>query len=83
MLPPARLKKITMIIRKLSVGVDYKSSMNYITGQSVLNGNYVIHLIKITDAGSYQIFIEQNKEVVLWKEIGSTVPVSVEYNIEF
>jgi len=72
-----------MIIRKLSVGVDYKSSMNYITGQSVLNGNYVIHLIKITDAGSYQIFIEQNKEVVLWKEISSTVPVSVEYNIEF
>jgi hypothetical protein len=72
-----------MIIRKLSVGVDYKSSMNYITGQSVLNGNYVIHLIKITDAGSYQIFIEQNKEVVLWKEISSSVPVSVEYNIEF
>jgi hypothetical protein len=57
--------------------------MNYITGQSVLNGNYVIHLIKITDAGSYQIFIEQDKEIVLWKEIGSTVPVSVEYNIEF
>jgi hypothetical protein len=57
--------------------------MNYITGQSVLNGNYVIHLIKITEIGSYQIFIEQNKEVVLWKEISSTVPVSVEYNIEF
>lgn len=74
-----------MIIRKISIGPDYKSgAMHYITGQSVLNDSHVIHLIKYDEvAGSFQIWIEANNEVVLWKEFTSNVPVSVEYNIDF
>ena len=35
------------IIRKISIGPDYKSgAMHYITGQSVLNNTHTIHLIK-------------------------------------
>lgn len=75
--------KITMVIRKLSIGVDYKSAMHYLQSQSVLNDNYIIHLIKITDSGSYQIYIEKNNEVILWKEIGAYVPVIIEYDISF
>ena len=72
-----------MVIRKLSIGVDYKSAMHYLQGQSVLNDNYIIHLIKITDSGSYQIYIEKNNEIILWKEIGVHVPVIIEYDISF
>lgn len=73
-----------MDIRKISVGPDYKgSAMHYITGQKVLGDSHEIHLIKFDDAkNSFKIFIINDKlEVVLWKEFNSTIPVSVEYNI--
>ena len=73
-------------IRKISVGADYKSTaMHYIVGQEILNNKYNIHLIKKSvDKKSYQIFIISTKEeVFLWKEFNETMPVSVEYNINF
>ena len=76
-----------MDIRKISVGPDYKSgAMHYLVGQSVLDGSYSIHLIKYDERlDSFKIWIIRNKEeeVVLWKEFRSTVPVSVEFNINF
>jgi len=74
-----------MDIRKISVGPDYKSgAMHYIVGQSVLNGNYIIHLIKLNEVrGSILIYIESNGEIVLWKEFTGTMPISIEYNINF
>ena len=69
-------------IRKISVGSDYKNSMHYVTGQEVLNGQYVIHLIDHKgDSGSYVIYIEKDNEVFLWKEFVSSMPISIEYNI--
>lgn len=73
-----------MIIRKVSVGADYKNAMNYMHGQSVLQGNYVIHLIKQdVSSGDIEIFIERNNEVVLWKKINGNMPFIIEYNIDF
>ena len=74
-----------MDIRKISVGPDYKSgAMHYIVGQSVLNGNYTIHLIKFSqDSNSILIYIQSNDEIMLWKEFNSVMPVSIEYNINF
>lgn len=74
-----------MDIRKISVGPDYKgSAMHYISGQSVLSNEYTICLIKYDKQSmSYKIFIENKDEVFLWKEFSSTMPVSVEYNINF
>jgi hypothetical protein len=75
-----------MDIRKISIGPDYKSgAMHYIVGQSVLNGAYKIHLIKYyEDTDSYKIWIEENEGSVLcWKEFTSTMPVAVEFNINF
>jgi len=58
-------------IRKVSIGSDYKSSMNYVVGQTVLR-KYTIHVI------------ENNKnEVFLWKTFSITMPVSVEYNVNY
>ena len=71
-----------MDIRKISVGSDYKSAMHYIVGQSVLNGSYTIHLIQESD-NEYLIWIQKNDEDMMWKSFSSTMPVSVEYNINF
>tara|TARA_R110000782_G_scaffold1419_6_gene5537 strand:- start:5164 stop:5379 length:216 start_codon:yes stop_codon:yes gene_type:complete len=71
-----------MDIRKISVGSDYKSAMHYIVGQSVLNGSYTIHLIQEAD-NEFKIWIEKDNEVMMWKSFSYTMPVSVEYNINF
>jgi len=73
-----------MDIRKISVGPDYKgSAMHYIVGQRILGDSNEIHLIKFDEKrNSFKVFIINDKlEVVLWKEFNSTIPVSVEYNI--
>jgi|TARA_E500000318_G_C3464071_1_gene173841 ABC-type ATPase involved in cell division len=74
-----------MDIRKISIGADYKSgAMHYIVGQEVLGGSYVIHLIQQDESQqSYKIWIEKNKELLLWKEFKMTLPISLEYNINF
>ena len=78
------IKSNQMDIRKISVGPDYKgSAMHYIVGQRILGDSNEIHLIKFDEKkNSFKIFIINDKlEVVLWKEFNSTIPVSVEYNI--
>lgn len=73
-----------MDIRKISIGPDYKGgAMHYIVGQKVLGDTNEIDLIRVNpEKQSVQIFIiNEKKEVVLWKEFTSTIPISIEYNI--
>jgi hypothetical protein len=75
-----------MDIRKISVGPDYKNgAMHYIVGQRVLNDAYEIHLISYDHTKmSIRIhIINDNQEVLLWKEFTNTMPISIEYNINF
>jgi hypothetical protein len=75
-----------MEIRKISIGPDYKGgAMHYIIGQKVLGDTSEIYLIKLdADKNSIKIYIiNLNKEVILWKEFTSTIPISIEYNINF
>lgn len=74
-----------MMIRKISIGADYKSSsMHYIHGQDVLNNEYIIHLIQYEPlADAYKIWIERDGEILLWKQFNSNMPISIEYNINF
>lgn len=74
-----------MEIRKISVGPDYKGgAMHYLQGQDVLNGEYTIHLIQFdNERQSYRVWIERDNEILLWKEFNHTIPVSIEYNINF
>ncbi len=73
-------------IRKISVGADYKTSaMHYIVDQDVLGNKYKVHHIQRDQIKkSYKVYIiRPNQEVVLWKEFNESMPVSVEYNINF
>ena len=75
-----------MDIRKISVGPDYKNgAMHYIVGQKILSDTNEIHLIKFdSEKLSIKIYIINDKEeVVLWKEFTNTVPISIEYNINY
>ena len=75
-----------MIIRKLSIGPDYKSgAMHYLVGQEVLNANFEIHLIKFNPSDStYSINIHNKEdEILLWKSFSATMPIAIEYNISF
>ena len=74
-----------MDIRKISIGPDYKgSAMHYIVGQEILGSKYKIHLIKFyPDNESIKIWIQQEDELMLWKEFTRTMPISIEYNINF
>jgi hypothetical protein len=72
-----------MDIRKISIGADYKSgAMHYFVGQNVLGASYIIQHI-LHDKDSYKIWIVRDNEVLLWKEFKCTLPISLEYNINF
>jgi len=72
-----------MDIRKISIGSDYKSgAMHYIVGQEVLGGSHKIHLIQAVDS-SYKIWIQKGDAVYVWKQFLTTLPISLEFNINF
>ncbi len=74
-----------MLIRKISIGPDYKGgAMHYLVGQEILGGSYTIHLISYDkDSESVMIWIQKSNRVYLWKEFKKTMPMSIEYDINF
>ena len=70
------------IVRKISVGPDYMKCMHYVVGQEVLGRSYTIDSI-IQDNSSISIYIRKDDEIVKWKEFSSTMPVSIEFKIDF
>jgi len=71
-------------IRKVSIGPDYKSSMNYVVGQKVLS-TYIIHSIDYSPSTKgYVVYIENDKkEIVPWKFLNESMPIVIEYNINY
>tara|TARA_R100001440_G_scaffold3826_2_gene9053 strand:+ start:20049 stop:20270 length:222 start_codon:yes stop_codon:yes gene_type:complete len=70
------------LIRKISIGRDYKdNAMHYQIGQEVY-GNHVITNILEKDT-NYEIYIKKNKEVLLWKSFNKNMGISVEYNLDY
>ena len=70
------------LIRKISVGRDYKdNAMHYQIGQEVY-GNHTITNILEKD-NDYQIYIKKNKEVLLWKSLNKNMGISIEYNLDY
>jgi hypothetical protein len=73
-----------MDVRKISIGADYKNAMHNVVGQKVLGDTNEIHLIRIDKSRSIRIYIINKKqEIVLWKEFNDTIPISIEFNIDF
>ena len=70
------------LIRKISVGKDYKNdAMHYSVGQEVYGGNTICDILEEDD--KYSIYIKKNKNVLPWKDFNKNMAVSVEYNLEY
>ena len=77
-------KKMAKLIRKISVGKDYKNdAMHYAVGQQVYGGHEISHILHEEKDNSYNILIKKNKEIVPWKKFNSHMAISVEYDLEY
>ena len=70
------------VIRKISVGKDYKNdAMHYSVGQEVYGGHTIINIIE--EEEKYSIYIQKGDEVMPWKDFNKNMAVSVEYNLKW
>mgnify|MGYP003140940997 CR=1 FL=1 len=75
---------MSSIIRKISIGSDYKNdAMHYSLGQEVYGGHNISNIIFDSEDHSYNIFITKNKEVLPWKDFNKNMAVSVEYDLNY
>jgi len=76
------MKTMSKLIRKITVGKDYKeNAMHYAVGQDVYGGHTICDIIEEKD--KYSIYIRKNKDVLPWKDFNKNMAVSVEYNLEY
>jgi|TARA_B110000503_G_C6881422_1_gene302873 hypothetical protein len=72
------------IIRKISIGQDYKNeAMHYSLGQPVYGNHDICDILFNEDENSYSIFITKNDEVLLWKKFNENMAISVEYDLYY
>tara|TARA_Y100001973_G_C5164860_1_gene315534 strand:+ start:1102 stop:1323 length:222 start_codon:yes stop_codon:yes gene_type:complete len=70
------------LIRKITIGKDYKiDSMHYSVGQEVYGGHVICDIIEEDD--KYSIYIRKEKVVIPWKDFNKNMAISVEYNLEY
>ena len=75
---------MTSIIRKISIGADYKNdAMHYSVGQQVYGGHVINNIDHNEKDNSYNIFIKKDQEIMPWKKFNSNMAVSIEYDLEY
>ena len=72
------------IVRKISIGKDYKNdAMHYAVGQLVYGGHTISNIIFEEDDSSYNIHIKKEDEVLPWKKFNKNMAISIEYDLEY
>ena len=70
------------IVRKISIGRDYKNdAMHYAVGQEVYGGHTIVNIIE--EENKYSIYIQKGKEILPWKEFNNNMAISVEFDLEY
>ena len=70
------------LIRKISIGADYKDgAMHYATGQNVYGGHVIDSILE--KDGQYEIFIRKDDEILPWKTFNANMAIAIEYNLEY
>jgi hypothetical protein len=74
----------TNVIRKISIGSDYKNeAMHYAVGQQVYGGHTISDILFQDRDDSYNIYIKKHDEILPWKKFNSNMAISVEYDLEY
>ena len=75
---------MTNIIRKISIGADYKNdAMHYSVNQEVYGGHKISHILFEEADNSYNIYIKKSDEVMPWKKFNSNMSIAIEYDLEY
>tara|TARA_R100000152_G_C6748259_1_gene171859 strand:+ start:504 stop:722 length:219 start_codon:yes stop_codon:yes gene_type:complete len=70
------------LIRKISIGKDYKNeAMHYSVGQEVYGGHIICDITENEE--KFSIFINKGNEVIPWKDFNKNMAIAVEYNLEY
>ena len=70
------------VIRKISVGKDYKNdAMHYSVVQEVYGGHTIVNIIEEED--KYSIYIQKSDEIMPWKDFNKNMAISVEYDLKY
>ena len=70
------------VIRKISIGKDYKNdAMHYSVNQEVYGGHTITDIVEDND--KYSIYIKKDDIVIPWKDFNKNMAISVEYNLEY
>ena len=70
------------IIRKITIGKDYKNdSMHYAVGLVVYGGHTICDILE--EEEKYSIYIRKENVVIPWKDFNKNMAISVEYNLEY
>ena len=76
------IKMKNNIIRKITIGKDYKNdSMHYAVDQEVYGGHKICDIVEEED--KYCIYIKKEQVVIPWKDFNKNMAISVEYNLEY
>lgn len=70
------------LIRKISIGRDYKNdAMHYQVGQEVYGGHTICDILEQDD--KFCIYIEKDDEVLPWKDFNKNMAIAIEYNLSY
>ena len=70
------------LIRKISIGKDYKNdAMHYAVGQEVYGGHTIDSIIEEQD--KFSIYIKKGIDIIPWKDFNKSMAISIEYNIDY
>jgi len=73
---------MSKLIRKISVGKDYKTdAMHYAVGQEVYGGHKICDILEEED--NFIVYIEKQNEVLPWKSFNKNMAISIEYNLNY
>ena len=73
---------MSKLIRKISVGKDYKNdAMHYSVGQEVYGGHTICDIVEEVD--KFYVYIRKRVDLFPWKDFNKNMAVSVEYNLEY
>ena len=76
------IKMQNSIIRKITIGKDYKTdSMHYAVDQEVYGGHKICDIIE--ESEGYSIYIEKDGAQLPWKQFNKNMAVSIEYNLDY
>ena len=70
------------LIRKISIGRDYKNdAMHYSINQEVYGGHTICDILEEDE--NFVVYIKKNNEVLPWKSFNKNMAISIEYNLNY